>query len=126
MLELMRASANASDPSAGGFVNAARAAGATEVVDGTLYARPGGHLRLDLRRVDLSNGAIGAVYTVEGSDLFTLVDSGTARLVSALGAAAPSGSVADALKVAAASRATNIDFIARASGRSGTSGTRPS
>ena len=95
MLELMRASANASDTSAGGFVNAARAAGATEVVDGTLYARPGGHLRLDLRRVDLSNGAIGAVYTVEGSDLFTLVDSGTARLVSALGAAAPSGSVAD-------------------------------
>jgi len=95
MLELMRASANASDTSAGGFVNAARAAGATEVVDGTLYTRPGGRLRLDLRRVDLSNGAIGDVYTVEGSDLFALVDSGTARLVAALGAVAPSGSVAD-------------------------------
>ncbi|HET7374391.1 MAG TPA: hypothetical protein VFJ20_13470, partial [Gemmatimonadaceae bacterium] len=95
MLELMRASANASDTSAGGFVNAARAAGATEVVDGTLYTRPGGHLRLDLRRVDLSNGAIGDVYTVEGNDLFALVDSGTARLVAALGAVAPSGSVAD-------------------------------
>jgi tetratricopeptide (TPR) repeat protein/TolB-like protein len=95
MLELMRSTANASDTSAGGFVNAARQAGATELIDGTLYTRPGGRLRLDLRRVDLANGAIGDVHTIEGNDLFALVDSGTARLVAALGADAPAGSVAD-------------------------------
>jgi tetratricopeptide (TPR) repeat protein len=35
------------------------------------------------------------VHTVEGNDLFALVDSGTARLVTAFGALGPSGSVAD-------------------------------
>ena len=95
MLELMRSAGNTSDTSAGGFVNAARQAGATEVIDGTLYSRPGGRLRLDLQRVDLATGAIGDVHTIEGNDLFTLVDSGTARLVAALGGEAPSGSVAD-------------------------------
>jgi len=95
MLELMRSSGNSNDTAGGGFVNAARHAGATEMIDGTVYARPGGRLRLDLRRVDLATGAIGDVHTVEGNDLFTLVDSGTARLVAALGVAAPSGSVAD-------------------------------
>lgn len=95
MLELMRASGNADDTSGGRFVDAARQAGATELIDGTLYARPGGRLRLDLRRVDVANGAIGDVHTVEGSDLFALVDSGTTRLVAALGGVAPPGSVAD-------------------------------
>jgi DNA-binding SARP family transcriptional activator/TolB-like protein len=95
MLELMRSSGNSNDTSAGGFVNAARQAGATEVIDGTLYTRPGGRLRLDLRRMDVATGAIGDVHTVEGSDLFALVDSGTAQLVAALGAVAPTGSVAD-------------------------------
>ena len=94
MLELMRAlGSEKSDTS--GFIEAARRAGATEVIDGTLFTRPDGRLRLDLRRVDLVNGAIGDVTTIEGNDLFALVDSGTARLVSALGTDAPSGSVAD-------------------------------
>jgi tetratricopeptide (TPR) repeat protein len=83
------------DTSAGGFVNAARRAGGTEIIEGTVYAQQGGRLRLDLRRVDLATGAIGDVHTVEGSDLFALVDSGTARLVAAFGVHDPSGSVAD-------------------------------
>ena len=91
MLELMRGT----DTSAGAIVNAARVAGATEVIDGTLYARPGGRLRLDLRRTDLANGAIGDVRTTEGSDLFALVDSGTALILGALGADRPAGSIAD-------------------------------
>ena len=95
ILELMRAANASSDTSAGGFVNAARQAGATEVIEGTVYTRAEGRLRLDLRRVDLANGAIGDVHTIEGNDLFALVDSGTARLVAALGAAAPLGSVSD-------------------------------
>jgi len=95
MLELMRRRGGAGDTSAGRVADAAREAGATEVIEGTLYARPAGRLRLDVRRVDLESGAIGDVHTVEGSDLFALVDSGTARLVTALGSTAPAGSVSD-------------------------------
>jgi DNA-binding SARP family transcriptional activator/TolB-like protein len=94
MLELMRTFGSAT-PDTSGFIEAARRAGATEVIDGTLFTRPDGRLRLDLRRVDLVNGAIGDVTTIEGNDLFALVDSGTARLVAALGTDVPTGSVAD-------------------------------
>ena len=92
MLELMPAPG---DTSAGALVSAARQAGATEVIDGALYMRPGELLRLDLRRVDIATGAIRDVRTIEGRDLFALVDSGTAQLVAALGAGAPTGSIAD-------------------------------
>jgi len=97
LFELMRSASGTGslDTSAGGFVNAARRAGGTEIVDGTVFVRPDGRLRLDLRRVDLATGAIGDVHTVEGNDLFALVDSGTARLVTAFGGLGPSGSVAD-------------------------------
>ena len=94
MLELLHASGR-TDTSTGAFLDAARQAGATQMIDGTLYARPGGRLRLDLRRVDLATGAIGDVHTIEGADLFTLVDSGTMSLVTALGVSAPAGSIAD-------------------------------
>jgi DNA-binding SARP family transcriptional activator/predicted Zn-dependent protease len=96
MLELMRSGGVESDTGdAGAFIDAARRAGAAEVIDGTLYGRPGGGLRLDLRRVHLATGAIGDVQSVEGSDLFALVDSGTTRLVAALGTDAPAGSVTE-------------------------------
>ena len=95
MLELMRGASGQGDADAPAFIAAARRAGATEVIDGTLYERPGGGLRLDLRRVQLATGAIGDAQSVEGRDLFALVDSGTARLLAALGAEAPAGSVTD-------------------------------
>jgi len=94
MLDLMRRTRTPDDTSAAGFVTAAREAGATEMIDGTLYARPGGTLRLDLRRVDLATGSIDDVYSIEGSDVFTLVDSGTARLMAAHGSPRPLGSIA--------------------------------
>jgi DNA-binding SARP family transcriptional activator/TolB-like protein len=94
MLELLHASGR-TDTSTGAFLDAARQAGATQMIDGTLYTRQGGRLRLDLRRVDLATGSIGDVHTIEGADLFTLVDSGTMSLVSALGVSAPTGSIAD-------------------------------
>ena len=93
MLELMRRTRTPEDTGSAAFIDAARRAGATEVIDGTLYSRPGG-LRLDLRRVDLSTGAIAGVHSIEGDDLFALVDSGTARLVAVHGGAAPTGSIA--------------------------------
>jgi tetratricopeptide (TPR) repeat protein len=46
--------------------------------------------------VDLASGAVIRAYKVEGGDLFALVDSGTAGLVSDLGGTAPVGSVAEA------------------------------
>ena len=95
MMELMRRLERGGDTTGADFVAAARQAGATELVDGTLYTRPGGALRLDLRRVDLATGAIGDVQTIEGRDVFALVDSGTARLVASLGAQGPAGSVSD-------------------------------
>ena len=94
MLDLMRRTRTPGDTSAAGVVTAAREAGATELIDGTLYSRPEGTLRLDLRRVNLATGSIDDVQSIEGSDVFTLVDSGTARLVAAHGSATPLGSIA--------------------------------
>jgi TolB-like protein len=90
MLELMRRTSVAGDTSAGAVLAAARLAGATEMIDGIVYARPGGRLRLDLRRIGLANGDILQAQTVEGPDVFALVDSGTALLVAAHGASPPS------------------------------------
>ena len=95
MLELMRLRDGMRDTSGAGFIEAARQAGATQVIDGTLYTLPSGRLRLDLRQVDVKSGAIGKAHIIEGNDLFALVDSGTSRLVAALGRDAPGGSVTD-------------------------------
>ena len=90
MLELVRRTSAAGDTTAAAVLAAARLAGATELIDGIVYARPDGRLRLDLRRIGVGNGDILQAQTVEGADLFALVDSGTARLVAAHGAAPPS------------------------------------
>ena len=92
MLELTRRASAAGDTSGAAVLAAARLAGATELVDGIVYTRPDGRLRLDLRRIGVENGDIIQAQTVEGADLFALVDSGTARLVAAHGGTPP-GSV---------------------------------
>ncbi len=94
MYELV-AQSGVADTAGEALVAAARRAGATELVDGALYDIGDGHLRLDLRRVDLQTGAVRTAYSVSGSDAFVLADSGTAKLLSKLGASAPAGSVAD-------------------------------
>ena len=94
MYELV-AQSGAADTAGEALVAAARRAGATELVDGALYDIGDGHLRLDLRRVDLRTGAVRSAYSVSGSGAFALADSGTAKLLSTLGASAPAGSVAD-------------------------------
>jgi serine/threonine protein kinase/tetratricopeptide (TPR) repeat protein len=80
---------------AGAYSGAARRAGASMLVDGSLYAIGGDSLRLDLRRIDLRDGEVLAVHSVTARDFFALVDSGTARLASQLGSATALGSVAD-------------------------------
>jgi DNA-binding SARP family transcriptional activator len=93
MYELLRQLATGGDTAAV-VVEAARKAGANELVDGALYELGPDQLRLDLRRVDLQSGAVLEAYTVQGSDLFALADTGTRRLAQDLGASAPEGSLA--------------------------------
>jgi DNA-binding SARP family transcriptional activator/TolB-like protein len=71
----------------------AAAAGATQLIDGALYRTARG-LRLDLRRVEVSSGRQLEALTLEGEDVFALVDRGTDRLVAGLGAAVAASDVA--------------------------------
>lgn len=75
-------------------IEAARQAGATELVDGSLYETATGY-RLDLRRTDIRTGALLHAYTVNGADLFAVADSGTRQLAGDMGGQAPEGSLAD-------------------------------
>ncbi len=59
---------------AAAVVRAARAAGASQLLDGALYQLPGGRLRLDLRRTSLASGNMIQSYIAEGTDLFALVE----------------------------------------------------
>lgn len=68
--------------------DAARRAGARELLEGALHHTPKGGLRLDLRRVDLRTGAVRAAYTIDGSDIFQLVDRATAELARGFGLSA--------------------------------------
>jgi len=83
-----------SDTSAASLLDAARRAGATELVDGALFALADGMLRLDVRRVGIRSGELLAVFSVHGRDPFALADSGTARLLASLGAPSQPGSIA--------------------------------
>jgi tetratricopeptide (TPR) repeat protein len=78
------------DSSRAAIMRTARAAGAQEVLEGELYRRGPETMRLDVRRVELASGAIRRAYTVEGSDLFTLVARLSTQVAAELGQAAPS------------------------------------
>jgi DNA-binding SARP family transcriptional activator/tetratricopeptide (TPR) repeat protein len=64
---------------------AARRAGASELLEGELYRRQGGGLRLDLRRVRLADGQVIGSYTSEAEDPFSLVDEITSEVALAAG-----------------------------------------
>jgi DNA-binding SARP family transcriptional activator/tetratricopeptide (TPR) repeat protein/TolB-like protein len=63
---------------------AARRAGAVQIIEGALYRRVDGGLRLDLRRVRLSDAAVLSSHTVEAPDAFSLVDLATAEVLRSL------------------------------------------
>lgn len=83
-------------PAPGAIVPAARQAGATALVDGSLYQLAHDTLRFDLRVTNLRNGNVLRAYTVTGRDPFALADSATVLLAQYLGSTAPTGTVADA------------------------------
>ncbi len=75
--------------------DAARRAGAAELVEGALQRARSGHLRLVLRRVDLVTGAVRREHTVEAADAFDLADRATAELAAGLGLSPAALRVAD-------------------------------
>jgi DNA-binding SARP family transcriptional activator/TolB-like protein len=80
---------NVDHPDAAAFVRAAHQVGVRELIDGAIYRRANGQLRLDVRRLDLESGAVREVYRAEGRDVFALVDSITANIATSLGARLP-------------------------------------
>jgi DNA-binding SARP family transcriptional activator/tetratricopeptide (TPR) repeat protein len=73
---------------------AARAAGADELLEGSLVRQSNDLLRLDLRRIDLRTGDVRAVYRAAGADPFELVDRATAELLVAFGVSPPANGIA--------------------------------
>jgi DNA-binding SARP family transcriptional activator/TolB-like protein len=71
------------------FTDAARQAGAREVLEGTLYSRAPEKLVLDLRRVDARTGVVRQAYRVEGAELFALADNATRAITEPMHLAPP-------------------------------------
>jgi DNA-binding SARP family transcriptional activator/TolB-like protein len=93
MYELMAQDPKETDSTAR-VVRAARASGATELVDGALHSMRDGRYRLDLKRTDLATGGVIASYSSEADDLFALVSEARRQLAGAADSAA-TGSLAD-------------------------------
>lgn len=80
ILELMQVGADAGE----GRAQAARRAGATELLEGEVVRRVDGELQLDLRRVDAASGTIRRGYRVSAANRFELIDSATAAIAADL------------------------------------------
>lgn len=70
---------------------AAERAGATEMIEGTLFDLTDGRLRLELRRTDLKKGIGRGTFTVEGSDPFAMVENAVRRLTRTMGVVSQRG-----------------------------------
>jgi hypothetical protein len=64
---------------------AARQAQATDLLQGALFRRPNGNLRLELRRIDVIHRVVQQAYAVEGADRLSVTDSITAHIAAELG-----------------------------------------
>ena len=78
----------------GTLPEAARRAGAREIIEGELTSAPDGGLRLELRRIDLVTGAVRRGYSVRARDRYAAVDSATAAIAAGFGLSAPTGPIA--------------------------------
>lgn len=70
------------------LLRAAKQAGAAQLVEGEVYPQPDGW-RLDLRLVNLANGAVRRAWVVRAAEPFALADTATARLAAELRRPAP-------------------------------------
>jgi TolB-like protein len=77
------------------LTDAARRAGATEILEGELIPLAGQQLRLDIRRVDIARGMVRGGYQVTGTDRMAMFDSVTTLIAGDLSMDAPKGTLAD-------------------------------
>jgi DNA-binding SARP family transcriptional activator/tetratricopeptide (TPR) repeat protein len=82
------------DTSRTALTDAARRAGATEIVEGELRPLGDRALMLEIRRVDMSTGFVREAYRIEGADRISLFDSVTKLIAADLRLGTPSGSLA--------------------------------
>lgn len=86
MLELMP---RGGIPARAGRLEAARKAGADEILEGELAEAEGGALRLELRRIDVVTGVVRRGYLATARDRWAVVDSITNAIAADLALAAP-------------------------------------
>jgi DNA-binding SARP family transcriptional activator/TolB-like protein len=77
------------------LTEAARRAGATEILEGELLPLPGNTLRLEVRRVEIARGIVRGGYQVDGKDRLALFDSVTMLIAADLRTSATRGTLAD-------------------------------
>jgi tetratricopeptide (TPR) repeat protein len=92
VIELMRSGQD----SAAGYAEAARRAGASELLEGQLMVVKRDTLELAVRRVELRSGIVKGAYRVRGVDRYALVDSLTQSIARGFRLQSPRGSIADA------------------------------
>lgn len=92
---MLEVSSAGSDTSRRATIEAARRAGATEIIEGELLPLPRNRLRLEIRRVRLRDGVLRGGYRVSGDDRIAMFDSATALVANDLRVTAPSGSLAE-------------------------------
>lgn len=80
----------------GGYSDAARRAGATEILQGRLLPGPQWTLAMEIQRVDLKTGLVKRGYRIAAPDRYSLVDSMTSAIARDLELGSPAGSIADA------------------------------
>ena len=93
LLELMRPG---HDTLPVGYLDAARRAGATEMLQGRLLAGPQWGLALEMQRVEITTGIVRGAYRVQADDRYALIDSLTVSVARDLRLRSPAGSVSEA------------------------------
>ena len=92
MLELMPRGSRLSPLAA---TDAARRAGATEIIEGELMPVGARELRLEIRRVEIARGIVRAAYRVAGEDRIALFDSVASLIAADVRLAAPARPLAE-------------------------------
>ncbi len=80
----------------GGYSEAARRAGATDILQGRLLSGPQWTLAMEIQRVDLKTGLVKSGYRVAAADRYALVDSMTSAIAKTMMLGSPTGSIAEA------------------------------
>ncbi len=93
LIELMRPGQD----SAAGYAEAARRAGASELLEGQLVTLRRDTLDLEMRRVELRTGIVKDVYRVRAVDRYALVDSLVQSIAQRFRLQSPSGPIAEAI-----------------------------